>query len=341
VTSTVTRDRPKLSANERFVDESFALSVLPRRSFGAHKWGVGGLVIIAGAPGYVGAAALCAMAAGRAGAGVMSLAVPRSAIATISSLVPEAVYIPMAEGDAEAVARRAVDPIREKLQKSRAVAVGPGLGQDEYAAALLAALFGLRTARRSGGLGFGARSSPVADDDSAKPLVGGDKPAVVDADALNWLAKQREWWQTSAPGSLVLTPHVGEMARLLDCDTSDVIADPIKVAKAAARRWNQIVVLKYGHTVATDGTAALVADDAPLSLATAGSGDVFTGTIGAFLAQGLAPLDAAGLALFVGPRAARLVEHRTGTLGLVASDLPLAVAEVLAQLENMKGNADA
>ncbi|HEY7035894.1 MAG TPA: NAD(P)H-hydrate dehydratase, partial [Thermomicrobiales bacterium] len=120
-----------------------------------------------------------------------------------------------------------------------------------------------------------------------------------------------------------------------------VIADPIAVAKDAATRWGQTVVLKYGYTVATDGTRALVADDAPVSLATAGSGDVFAGTIGAFLAQGLAPLDAAGLALFAGPRAARIVEQRTGTLGLVASDLPMAIAEVLADLEAKKGNRDA
>lgn len=340
MTSTATSNRPKLKGSDRFVDEEYALSVLPRRSFGAHKWGVGGLVVVAGAPGYVGAAALCAMAAGRAGAGIMNLAVPRSAIATISTLVPEAAYIPMPEGDANSVARRAVESIGEKLEKSKAVLIGPGLGEDDYAAALVAALFGLKSARRSSGLGFGARSANGAEG-AAKPLIGGERPAVVDADALNWLAKQNEWWRTPAPGSLVLTPHVGEMSRLLSLDAADVIADPVAVAKEAAKRWQQIVVLKYGHSVATDGEIALVADDAPLSLATGGSGDVLAGTIGAFLAQGLPPLDAAGLALYAGPRAARSVERRTGTLGLVASDLPLAIAGVLADLEQSKGEPDA
>ncbi|MEA2523451.1 MAG: ADP-dependent NAD(P)H-hydrate dehydratase / NAD(P)H-hydrate epimerase [Thermomicrobiales bacterium] len=340
MTSTVTQDRPKLSAKERFVDEAYALSVLPRRSFGAHKWGIGGLVIIAGAPGYVGAAALCAMAAGRAGAGIMNLAVPRSAISTISTLVPEAAYIPMPEGDAESIARRAVESISEKLEKSKAVVVGPGLGEDDYAAELLSALFGLKSARRSS-LGFGVKSNNGNEATSKQPLIGGGRPTVVDADALNWLAKQGEWWSNVAPGTLVLTPHVGEMARLLDCDASEVIAEPIKVAKEAASRWRQVVVLKYGHSVATDGSVALVADDAPVSLATGGSGDVFAGTIGAFLAQGLAPIDAAGLALFVGPRAARVVERRTGTLGLVASDLPLAIAGVLGELEHQQGEGNA
>jgi NAD(P)H-hydrate epimerase len=330
-----------LGADERFVDEAFAESVLPSRSFGAHKWGVGGLVIVAGAPGYVGAAALCAMAAGRAGAGIMYLAVPRSAITAISTLVPEAAYIPMPEGDAESVARRAIEPIGAKLERSKACVIGPGLGEDEYAGALLSALFGLKPVRRSSSLGFGMRSNNGAEGGASKPLIGGDRPTVVDADALNWLTKQGDWWTSLAPGSLVLTPHVGEMARLLDCDAADIIADPVKVAKEAATHWGQIVVLKYGYSIATDGTGALVADDAPPSLATAGSGDVLAGTIGAFLAQGLAPLDAAGLALFVGPRAARMVEQRTGTLGLVASDLPMAIAEVLAQLETQKGQEDA
>jgi ADP-dependent NAD(P)H-hydrate dehydratase / NAD(P)H-hydrate epimerase len=326
--------RPKLGRNDKVADAAFASSVLPRRSANPHKWGVGGLVIVAGAPGYVGAAILSAMAAGRAGAGIMNLAVPRSATAAISTLVPEAAYIPLPEGDADTAARRAVEAIGEKLDKSKAIVVGPGLSDDSYAEALLSALFGARASRRESSLGFGVRSSSPDTLVLANGLVGSEKPAVVDADALNWLAKQPSWWTSLKPGSLVLTPHVGEMARLLDRETDEVIADPLATAKEAASLWNQVVVFKYGYSVATDGTSAIVADDAPSSLATAGSGDVLAGTIGAFLAQGLSPLDAAGLALYVGPRAARRVEARTGTLGLVASDLPLAIAEELAVLEN-------
>jgi NAD(P)H-hydrate epimerase len=270
----------------------------------------------------------------------MNLAVPRSAISTISTLVPEAAYIAMPEGDVESVARRAISAIKEKLDRSKAVVVGPGLGEDEYASALLSALFGLKSARRSGGLGFGVRSSN-GETSLGTALVGGDQPAVVDADALNWLSKQPDWWSSLKPGSLVMTPHVGELARLLDRDAADITGDPIGVAKEAASRWRQVVVLKHGYTVATDGQTALVAADAPRSLATAGSGDVFAGTIGAFLAQGLTPLDAAGLALVVGPLAARNIERRTGTLGLVASDLPLAIAGVLAELEVKKGSGNA
>jgi NAD(P)H-hydrate repair Nnr-like enzyme with NAD(P)H-hydrate dehydratase domain len=111
----------------------------------------------------------------------------------------------------------------------------------------------------------------------------------------------------------------------------------VGTAKLAAAKWKQIVVLKYGHSVATDGEHVFVAPDAPLSLATAGAGDVLAGMIGGFLAQGLKPLDAAMAALFIGPRAARRVELVTGTLGLLAGDLPLAIAEELRDLDQAKG----
>jgi len=159
------------------------------------------------------------------------------------------------------------------------------------------------------------------------------KPVVIDADGLNWLAAQERWWDLLPPNQVVLTPHAGEMARLLGVAVDEVLGDPLETARAAAKRWRQVVVLKHGYTVATDGTTALVAADAPVSLATAGSGDVLTGVIGALLAQGVDRMSAAGLAIYVGCRAARRVERRTGVLGLIASDLPLAIAEELAVLE--------
>lgn len=329
---------PQLTGNARRIDDAFALAALPTRPFGAHKWGVGGLVIIGGGPGYIGAPALCAMGANRAGAGIIIMAVPRSAMTAISTLVPEAVYIPMPEGDAQTVAKRAVELIAPRLEKSRAVVVGPGLGDDEYADAFLSLLFGIQSIRARAQMGFALPAVATPAPAGTPRIIGGDKPAVVDADALNWLAKQPEWWSIVPPGTLVLTPHPGEMGRLLDWPVETIVADPIGAATEAATRWRQVVVLKYGFSVATDGENVLVADDAPPSLATAGAGDVLSGVIGAFLAQGLAPLQAAGLGLYAGARAARRVEQRFGTLGLVASDLPAAIAETLCWLERQKGH---
>lgn len=334
--ATVTEARPKLGPNDRVIDEGMATAAVPRRSFGAHKWGVGGVVIVGGAPGFAGAVALCALAAGRAGAGIVNVAVPHGLAPGIAGAVPEAVAVLLPQGDSTATGRRSVELIEAALEKSAAMVVGPGLGRDDAAESLLSALFGFGGSRGTIGFGAGTSAAPTAGEGLIARV---DKPVVVDADGLNWLATQPEWWGRVPPGRLVLTPHVGEMGRLLNASTDEVVADPLGTARAAAGRWRQTVVLKYGYTVASDGERCLVAEDAPLSLATAGTGDVLAGTIGAFLAQGVEPLAAAALAIRTGALAARRVERTMGTLGLVASDLPQAIAAELAALEAARDSA--
>ncbi len=325
--------RPRLGAGDAFIDEAMAREALPRRSFGDHKWGVGGLLIVAGAPGFAGAAALCAQAAGRAGAGIMNVALPRGIAGVVTTAVPEAAMVPLPESDAPGAGRRATELIAKKLEKSAALVIGPGLGEDDAAAVLLRALFGFGGSGRTTGVGFHAGAPASEKPAEPGPVIASGKPFLVDADGLNWLAKQERWWEAIPPCRAVLTPHIGEMARLLGTNADEVVSDPVGVVRAAANDWQQVVVLKYGYTAASDGERTVVAADAPLSLASAGTGDVFAGTIGAFLAQGVAPLEAAALAIYVGGRAARRVERTTGTLGLVASDLPLAIAQELAILE--------
>lgn len=331
VASSVELTSLKLGKNDVVVDDALARDLLPRRSFGAHKWGVGGVVIVAGSPGYYGAPMLSAMAAGRAGAGIVNLAVPRQLVGAIAIGVPEAAFVPLPETESLTGARRAVETIKERLERAKAIVIGPGLGQDEAVDQLMRAIVGGGGVQSS--IGFGIRGSNGAGADGEGLLTSTERPAVIDADGLNWLAKQDEWWRVLPEGRVVLTPHVGEMARLTGESAEAIAADPLTVAKDAATKWKQVVVLKYGYSIATDGKQSMVAGDAPTSLATAGTGDVLAGTIGAFLAQGLEPLGAAGLALHVGSKAARRVEERFGTLGLVASDLPAAIAEELAALE--------
>lgn len=335
-------DHPIMTgAKGRIASRELAQSVLPRRSFGAHKWGVGGLVIIAGSPGFSGAAALCAMAAGRAGAGIINVALPHGAAGAVTSSVPEAAIILLPAGDVSGTARLAAGLMKVKLEKSKALVVGPGLGDDEAAESLLAALFGSAAAQPV--IGFGSRREQNGDTvvRSSGLLSETELPMVIDADGLNWLAKQPEWWRLLPERRAVLTPHAGEMARLLGRDVDEIVADPVQTVQAAAKRWKQTVVLKYGYTVASDGDEAIIASSAPRSLATAGTGDVLAGVIGAFLAQGVAPLDAAGLAIYVGGQAAARLGRTVGTLGMIASDLPLAIAKELAVLEAMDGDEDA
>jgi NAD(P)H-hydrate epimerase len=317
------------------IDEALALSLLPRRAPGDHKWGVGGLVIIGGAPGYIGAPALCARAAGRSGAGIVSVAVSRASVGPVATLAPEATFLPLPEGDAIAAASRALKLIRERVEQSAAIVVGPGLSKDEHAKALLAALFGMREERSGSRLGFG-NTSDQSEAAAASRVLGGTTPAVVDADALNWLAEQDEWWDRVEPGSLVLTPHMGEMARLLDTETDAILADPQGAAVEAAGRWRQVVLLKGARAIVTDGESVYTGPETPPSLATAGSGDVLAGSIGAFMAQGLSLMDAAVLALHVGLEATQGLESEFGTLGLIASDLPDAIGRALAALERKR-----
>lgn len=325
-TKTPSESRPKLGQDEVAIDRALAKSLVPRRSVGAHKWGVGGLVVVAGAPGFAGAAVLAALAAGRTGAGIINVAVPRSISSTVVGAVPEAATILLSEGEP----KRSIEAIVAKLEKSAALLVGPGLSEDDAAGNLLAALFGKHPARNA--IGFAAHDGATGAGSGS--IVGRQgKPFVVDADGLNWLAKQPDWPAMLPAGLAVLTPHVGEMSRLLDKSADEIVADPTATVRLAAKSWGQTVVLKYGYTAVSDGIRTLVADDAPPSLATAGAGDVLAGAIAAFLAQGLSTLDAAALAVFVGTRAARRVEARFGTLGLVAGDLPPAMAETLAELE--------
>lgn len=312
--------------------EAWAAAVLPRREAGAHKWGVGGLVVAAGSPGYAGAAALCCAAAGRSGAGIISAALPRSVVPIVVGLVPEVTVVILPEGDSASVAARAAEAIEERLERSTAMVIGPGLGSDEAAHALLAALFG--GGRPRGGIGFGTSQSVGAEAAQGAVLRSG-KPVVVDADALRWLSEQERWWERVAREQLVLTPHPGEMALLVDAEPAEIVANAARFASEAAARWGQTVVLKGAPTLVAIPDGALVAFDTPPALATAGSGDILSGAIGAFLAQGLSPHDAASLAVYSGGRAARRLTERYGTLGVVASDLPRAIAEELGVLEGM------
>jgi NAD(P)H-hydrate epimerase len=161
-------------------------------------------------------------------------------------------------------------------------------------------------------------------------------PVVIDADGLNWLAKWPNWWEHLNRGQFVLTPHAGEMARLLDVDVSEVVANASRIAKDTAAEWGQTVVLKSLTTVVAGADGQWAEIEPPPALATAGSGDVLSGAIASFLAQGLSPFDAGKLAVYVGARAAVRVSARYGTLGVLASDLPAAIAEELGLLEGME-----
>jgi NAD(P)H-hydrate epimerase len=237
-------------------------------------------------------------APGTTGAAVLSATAALRADAGYVTLAVPAASLPVAETLALEPVKRGFDPVdapealAPDLERASALAIGPGLGRSGEARALVRALLD-----RAG------------------------LPAVVDADALFGLDPV----ERDAP--TVLTPHAGELARLLDTDAAWVAAHRLEAAEQCAERFGAVVVLKGADTIvrAPDGRT-IVCDLGPPSLATAGTGDVLTGVLGAFLAKGMDATDAAVAACVAHGLAARAVGHQAG---LVASDVVAALPSVL------------
>lgn len=277
------------------LDAAKCAALLPDRPAEGHKGTFGTLVCVCGSLDYAGAALLCGLGAARAGAGLVVLAVPASLQPLVAGRVPELVTLALPETLGEVDARESGHAIKTK--EPNALVIGCGSSETDGFRELL--------------LGLLARDGP---------------PMVVDAGALNVLARSGRWWVDNKR-SCVITPHPGEFARLVGSAAGVTDDERAAAATAAAERMGHIVVLKGARTViaAPDGRVA-VAPFANAALATAGSGDVLAGTIGSLMAQRLAPFDAACLGAWLHGRAGERVSERLGNSGLIASDLPYEIA---------------
>lgn len=274
----------------RLITPGWASEVLPRRPAVTHKNNVGALAVVAGSA-MPGAAILAARSAFRCGAGLVRVCASASAREVIAE-VPEALFVDA--GDEHA--------LRVAVERSDAVAVGPGLGT-----------------------GAGARRQlEIALD------AGDSRPSVIDADALTLLAEGAGGGiGASGEAGIVVTPHPGEMARLAECTVAEVQGDRIGVARRFAGSRGVVTLLKGAPSlVAAPGGGVMVSvEENPSELAVAGMGDVLTGAVGSFLAQGVEPFPAAGLALQVTGRAA----SRAGLgAALTPSDVVEAIPPALA-----------
>jgi ADP-dependent NAD(P)H-hydrate dehydratase / NAD(P)H-hydrate epimerase len=253
------------------------LGDVPRRRAGDTKYSAGSVLVVGGQPGTTAAACLTAMAALRADAGYVMLAVPEESMHAAEVLALEPVKLGWSDDDAVATLTKAAE-------RASALAIGPGLGRSQARHALVRALL-----RRL------------------------DLPAVIDADGLYGLDPIKRAQPT------VLTPHSGELGRLLDRDADWVNAHRLEAALACAERFGATVLLKGPDTIVTSpGGDVVVSDVGPPSLATAGTGDVLTGVIASFLSKGLDPTTATAAAAVAHGHAASLAPH---SAGLVASDL--------------------
>jgi NAD(P)H-hydrate epimerase len=290
------------------LDARWVRDRLPARPKDGNKGTFGRVLVVAGSHDYVGAPRLAAEGAYRAGAGLVTLAATPRLQSITASALPEATYLTLDE--APALTPENARAIIDALQQYDALLIGPGLSQRD-----------------------GVRDAVTEIIASAHQRVLG---IVVDADALNALAG-RTGWQPHIAHETVLTPHPGEMSRLLGCGVEDVQRDRLNIAMNAAKGWGHVVVLKGAHTIvaAPDGRAAISPHANPL-LATAGTGDILAGAIAGFIAQGAAPFEAAACAVFVHGLAAEELAEDLGDRGMLASDLLPALPRAIRTIREGK-----
>ncbi|HEX2080945.1 MAG TPA: NAD(P)H-hydrate dehydratase, partial [Longimicrobium sp.] len=267
---------------------AWARSVLPPIPPNAHKGSVGKVSIVAGRRGMAGACVLAGLGALRAGAGMASLVSPADNREILQTALPEALF----------VAREGLDP--DFQVGSKAIVAGPGMGTDDEALDLLRMI---------------ARA--------------GTAPLLLDADAVTLLGRDPDIRILARDRPLVLTPHPGELGRLMNMPVDEITANPFGAAEWAVENYRCTVLLKGAPSlVAAPGHATMVNVAGHSGLATGGNGDVLSGVVGAFLALGMEPWDAAAAALCFAGRAAELAGRGRGLIPRdVADALPAALLE--------------
>ncbi len=288
--------------NEYLLDEAMLAGIVPVRKPDSHKGAYGHGFIIAGSPGKTGAAALCAQAAMRAGAGLVTVGVPASLNPILEAKLSEPMTEPLPEESGGFLGPLSLSRITELLQGKSVVAIGPGMGAHTQASVLMNWII----------------------EAAAVPLV-------IDADGLNILAHN-----VGALNRLkipaVLTPHPGEMARLTGLPTQAVQADRIGCARKFAQQYKVIVALKGSRTIiaAPDGSVYVNPTGNP-GMASGGMGDALTGLITGLIAQGIDSLKATLLAVYVHGMIGDDIARERAPLGILATDIIERIPSSLAK----------
>jgi NAD(P)H-hydrate epimerase len=276
----------------------------PPRDAAAHKGTFGHVLVIAGSAGKTGAAALTSLAAQRIGAGLVTLAIPQSLNDVMEVKLTEVMTEPVPETEARTIGREALDRLLHLAEGKSAVAIGPGLGTHPSTRALVHELLSsLRV------------------------------PIVLDADGINALAGQADRL-SRAGGPTIVTPHPGELARLVDIPRDEVLRRRIPLVQDLASRFHATLVLKTARTIVASpaGDAAIVPTGNP-GMATGGTGDVLTGLIAGLVAQGVTLDLAARAGAYVHGAAGDLAASRLGQEAMLAGDLLDRVPEAIQQVK--------
>jgi hydroxyethylthiazole kinase-like uncharacterized protein yjeF len=266
--------------------------MLKKRPRNSYKGNFGHVFILAGSRGLTGAAALCSNAVLRSGAGLVTLGIPVSLNSVMSKKLTEVMTFSLAETKEITLSLKAEKEILKKIKASDVVVLGPGLSQYPETQKLINRL-----------------------------ILKIDKPMVIDADALNAISKNVNILKKIKP-KYVVTPHPGEMSRLINKSVKYVKNNRFLIAKKFSHDYNAVVVLKgAGTIVAEPGGKNYINTTGNPGMATAGSGDVLTGIIAGFLSQGLKMFDASIIGVYVHGLAGDFAAKDKGEAGLIAGDI--------------------
>lgn len=274
--------------------------LLPRRRTAAHKGDLGRVLVIAGSAGMTGAACLCAEAALRVGAGLVTVGCPASINDILEVKLTEVITFPLPETYERTLDTRALALILDLADQADVLAIGPGLSRQPDTAVLVRRLV--------------ARA---------------ERPMVIDADGLNALADTAALLEGDhAP--TVLTPHPGEMGRLMEVRPEEVQANRLHFVEAATNRFQSVIILKGACTlIAEQGRPLMVNPTGNPGMASGGTGDVLTGMVAGLMAQGLLPFEAAAAAAYLHGLAGDLAAGQVGEASLLAGDVLRALPEAL------------
>lgn len=324
-------DLPSLkNLKTEVADEDMVSALLPERPSDSHKGSFGTALIAAGSVNYTGAALLAGRAAYRAGAGLVTLAVPASLHGTLAGQFPEATWV-MLPHELGVIASGAAEVLAKNFERASALLIGPGFGMENTTREFIENILEVRFSAKkvSQRIGFVHQEAEKLEENKAKL-----PPMVIDADGLKLLVQVKDW-QTKIPAPAILTPHPGEMSILTELSKEEIQEDRQEIALKYAKEWGHVVVLKGAFTViaSPDGRLSAIAVASP-ALARAGTGDVLAGVIVGLRAQGLEAYEAAVAGAWIHAQAGLYAADVLGTTASVlAGDVLDSISDVISDLE--------
>ena len=317
--------------NVEVADADSVAALLPERPIDSHKGTFGTALIAAGSVNYTGAVVLAGEAAYRAGAGLVTLAIPAPVHSALAGRFPEATWI-LLPHEIGVISSAGAEVLAKHFERASALLIGPGFGTENATKEFIENLLeGRYLAKKAAPrIGFVHQEAAEKDENNAKL-----PPMVFDADGLKLLAQIKDWYQ-KIPAPAILTPHPGEMSVLIDLSKEMIQESRQEIASQYAKLWGHVVVLKGAFTViaAPDGRMTVIPVASP-ALARAGTGDVLAGLIVGLRAQGLNPYEAAVAGAWIHAQAGLYAADDLGTTASVlAGDVLNSVSDVMSDLES-------